>query len=131
MLDILKNIINRGENQKPIEFEFSGQIKFNLKIENLVIGYLTVEDSKWVFKYSEEFKTQDKYARLTGFSDLNKIYMSEVLWPFFKIRIPGLKQPMIKDIIRSEELDSENEVQLLRRFGEFSRSNPYVLKSEK
>jgi len=95
----------------------------------LVIGHLTVEEGKWVFRYAEDFRNQTKYARLTGFSDLNKVYKADVLWPFFKIRIPGLKQPMIRDIIEAEQLDESNEAILLKRFGKWSMSNPYILES--
>jgi len=129
MFNLFKNIAAKrnSKNLQPIEINFKGQIKFVLSIKELTIGYLTVEDGLWNYKYSDEFKSQDKYARLTGFSDLNKIYRTNVLWPFFKIRIPGLKQPMIKDIIEAENLDAKNEAVLLKRFGEKSMSNPYIL----
>ena len=129
MLNLFKKIIRKGgtTSLKPVEFNFEGQIKFVLKIKLLVIGYLSIENGLWHFIYSEEFKNQDKYARLTGFSDLNKTYKAEVLWPFFKIRIPGLKQPMIRDIIEAENLDSKNEAVLLKRFGKESMANPYIL----
>lgn len=129
MLNLFKKLITKEDNTNldPVEFEFAGEIRFTLKIKDLIIGYLSVEEGLWNFKYSDEFKDQTKYARLTGFSDLNKIYKAKVLWPFFKIRIPGLKQPMIKDIIASEKLDAQNEAVLLRRFGKKSMANPYIL----
>jgi hypothetical protein len=67
------------------------------------------------------------YAALTGFSDLHKVYKSQDLWPFFFIRIPWLKQLMIREIIKSEKIDGSNEAVLLRRFGSKSMSNPYIL----
>jgi hypothetical protein len=72
---------------------------FIVKIDDLVVGYLTRKNNLWQFNYSEDFKNQKEYYRLVGFSDLNKLYQSEVLWPFFKIRIPGLKQPMIQEVL--------------------------------
>jgi len=131
MLNLLKRLIYKGDTEslKPVEFEFTCEIRFTLKIKNLIIGYLSVENELWNFRYSDEFKKQSKYARLTGFSDLEKIYKTDVLWPFFKIRIPGLKQPMIMDIIESENLDAKNEAVLLKRFGKKTMSNPYILDS--
>jgi len=131
MFNLFKKILNKGEitNTSSVEFEVNGNIEFTLKIKELHIGYLTIEEGLWIFRYSEAFKTQTKYARLTGYSDLDKVYKTEELWPFFKIRIPGLKQPMIKDIIKAENLDETNEVQLLKRFGTKSMSNPYILES--
>lgn len=127
MIDLLRRIINNGQKSKPIDIDFKGTIEFELKINELIIGHLSVEDGQWVFKYSEQFKNQNEYARLTGFSDLNKIYKADVLWPFFKVRIPGLKQPMIRDIIKSENLDESNEALLLKRFGRLTMTNPYIL----
>jgi hypothetical protein len=131
MLALLKKLISKGEDHdiKPTEFTTNDHIRFILKIESLPIGYLHIENGLWTFTYSEEFKNQNQYARLTGFSDLNKVYKSDELWPFFKIRIPGLKQPMIKDIIKLEQLDGTSEAVLLKRFGWKSMSNPYILES--
>jgi len=131
MFKLFKKIISKGKSSEssPVEIEFTGSVNFTLKFKDLEIGYLTVEEGMWVFRYSDEFKSQEKYARLTGFSDLSKVYKAKVLWPFFKIRIPGLKQPMIRDIIEEENLDASNEVQLLKRFGRESMSNPYILES--
>jgi hypothetical protein len=58
---------------------------------------------------------------------LTKVYRKDSLWPFFLVRIPGLKQPAIKEIIEKENIDTENEVELLKRFGQKSISNPYEL----
>lgn len=129
MKEFIKKIF-RKDNEHPISFEFDGVIKFNLKINDLIIGFLKIENKKWTFKYSDEFKNQDNYRRLAGFSDLNKIYESNELWPFFKIRIPGLKQPMIKEILEKENLTGSNEAILLKRFGRKSMSNPYILEVE-
>ncbi|HMR90124.1 MAG TPA: hypothetical protein PKD51_18310 [Saprospiraceae bacterium] len=129
MRELFKRWLNKGENEsnKPISLGNISNIKFTLRLGELHIGYLYISEGHWVFSYSEEFKNQTQYARLTGFSDLNKVYKSDELWPFFKIRIPGLKQPMVRDIIRSEQLDESNEAILLRRFGLKTMSNPYIL----
>ncbi len=131
MIELLRKLIRKEESTvgKAVSSENKEVVKFTLKLGDLPIGYLTFADGLWFFTYSEEFKMQTKYNRLTGFSDVNKVYKSEELWPFFKIRIPGLKQPMVKDIIRTENLDESDEAILLRRFGKKTMSNPYVLES--
>jgi hypothetical protein len=58
---------------------------------------------------------------------LTKEYTSPTLWPFFRVRIPGLKQPAVREIILKENLDIENEAALLKRFGERTISNRYIL----
>jgi len=102
---------------------------FTLKIDSLNVGYLEHKNGERVFNYSDEFKQQRKYRRLIGFSNLNKEYVSNELWPFFKIRIPGLKQPMIREIIEKEKLDNQNEAALLKRFGYQIMTNPYILEA--
>lgn len=106
----------------------SEKITFKLKVDDLTIGILKCEDGLWRFKYSEEYKKNPgQYNRIIGFPDLSKEYTSDTLWPFFRIRIPGLKQPAVREIIDKEHIDAENEAVLLKRFGERTISNPYIL----
>jgi HipA-like protein len=88
---------------------------------------LTVIDGRWRFEYSEEFRRQKHLRPIVGFGDLVKTYESDELWPFFAMRIPGLKQTAVQDIIRKEHIDATNEVQLLRRFGRRTVANPFEL----
>lgn len=46
---------------------------------------------------------------------------------FFKIRIPGLGQSAIKEILSKENIYKRNELALLKRFGKRSIANPYIL----
>jgi hypothetical protein len=128
VIALFRKILNKGTETEDVSaVKADGDNRFVLKIKDLVIGHLWTEDGQWVYEYSEDFRNQDYYARLTGFCKLDKTYCFKYLWPFFQIRIPGLKQPMIKEIIRDENLDASNEAVLLRRFGRLSMSNPYVL----
>jgi HipA-like protein len=123
-----------SKNESDNDFELQVEIpkhedaKFILKVDEIKIGILTSKDGLWYFKYTDEFKDYvNEYNRIVGFSDLNKTYKSEVLWPFFQIRIPGLKQPAIQEILKNEKIDKANEVALLKRFGQKTISNPYEL----
>ena len=127
MINFIKNLFEKPDSDQMPTLEGNGSVKFVLTIGNLEIGYLTVEDGLWTFIYADKFKEQDKYRRLVGFSDLNKTYRNEVLWPFFKKRIPGLKQPMVQEILEEENIDKNDEVSLLSRFGKRISSNPYIL----
>lgn len=101
--------------------------KFLISYQNLNIGELELKDGIWKFFYSDDFKNQVNLAPLPEFPDINKVYSSQVLWTFFVVRIPGLKQPHIQDIIHDENIDANNEVELLKRFGKRTISNPYEL----
>ncbi len=111
------------------KFEKVGDVKrFYLHLEDMIIGELSFVDNRWSFKYSDEFKLDTNELNLiVGFPDLDKVYYSQELWPFFKIRIPGLKQPIVKEIIKRENIEINNHVKLLERFGKKSISNPYEL----
>lgn len=108
----------------------SSYIKFLLKLDSLHIGVLSFdeENANWIFEYAAEFKYYaEEYNLIIGFPDLNARYESKELWPFFQVRIPGLKQPRIKEILKEENIDPNNNVKLLQRFGEKTISNPFRL----
>lgn len=130
---MLRKIMNWfGKNDD--EFEMQVQVpeqedaKFYLKVDKIHIGTLYCEKGDWFFKYTDEFKKHsDEYNRIVGFPDLDRTYKSETLWPFFRIRIPGLKQPAIQEIPMKEKIDQSNEAALLKRFGNKTISNSYDL----
>lgn len=128
MLRKFINWFNKGDD----DFETQPQLpinegaKFILKVDDIRIATLHCDNGEWYFKYTDDFKNHaDEYNRIVGFPDLNKIYKSEALWPFFQIRIPGLKQPAIQEIIKNENIDQANEAVLLKRFGKKTIANPY------
>lgn len=100
---------------------------FILKYKNLDIGKLVFFDDVWSFAYSDNFKEQSEINPIIDFPDVNKIYKWDKLNPFFSIRIPSLKQPYIRELIKNEEIDPTNEVDLLKRFGYKSIANPFLL----
>jgi HipA-like protein len=129
---MIKSVLNKlfskdGGVEMATSIPTIEQGKLTLKIDELIVGFLSCEGGSWSFKYSEEFKSQEDYHNLIGFPHLEEEYSSDSLWPFFKIRIPGLKQPAIKEIVEYEEIDSLNEFELLKRFGRKTISNPYKL----
>lgn len=103
------------------------QVQFNLSYGKLVIGFLSINQGKWTFEYSEEFKRQSEILPLSNFPNKETVYTSEELWPFFASRIPSVAQleGMVKT--KKEELTERNEVSLLRKYGQRTITNPFVL----
>ena len=97
-------------------------IVFELTYRSLQIGALSLNAGEWSFRYSEAFKNQDKIKPLLDFPDVNKVYASEELYPFFTQRIPGVGQNVRKQ-------KNLNEVDLLKKFGKQTISNPFVLQA--
>lgn len=128
MLKIFKRLFAKENEQLQVHLPENEQATFELKIDNITVGRLHCEHGVWEFKYTDEFKQHaTEYNRIVGFSDLDKVYQNETLWPFFQTRIPGLKQPAVQEILQKEKIDQANEVELLKRFGEKTISNPYRL----
>lgn len=131
MIKKLINWFSKGEEDHGHTFgpDKNQNIDFILKVDDVEVAKLRCVNGIWEFQYTEGFKNQffKEYNRIAGFPDLYKTYKRESLWPFFLIRIPGLKQPAIKEIIEKEKIDSNDEAALLKRFGKHSISNPYEL----
>lgn len=127
MLKKLITWFSKSEEDAQARLPITDSIKFTLKLDDLEIGTLTSRSGLWYFQYSDAFKQQDVLNLIPGFPDINKVYQSEALWPFFKTRIPGLGQPKVKAILSKEQIDQKNESALLKRFGHQTISNPYIL----
>jgi HipA-like protein len=127
MLKKLKSWFNKEEDEIILPLPKDKDTRFLLTVDNLKIGYLCSRDGDWYFEYSDEFKNHTDYNRIIGFPELNRVYKSEELWPFFRIRIPGLKQPVVQEILKKENIDINDEVELLKRFGQKTIANPYKL----
>ena len=104
--------------------------KFTLSYKKLEIGSLTFKEGEWVFRYSDEFKNQNEIQPMIDFPDTTKTYRSDELWPFFLSRIPGLSQPAVKELLRKEKINKDDEAALLKRFGKTSITSPFTLVPE-
>ena len=131
MKKFLKKLFSKDEDDMEIAgLPQDEKATFILKVEDIDLGILKSENGEWIFMYTDDFKKYgEKYTTIVGFPDVDKIYRSEMLWPFFRIRIPGLKQPAIQEILEKEKINEQNEVQLLKRFGKKTIANPYQLLS--
>ncbi len=127
LANLIKKLFENEEQGGELSSPINENAHFILTFENLVIGNLYHSKGKWIFQYSEDFKNQDKIAVLIDFPSKDKKYEESFLWPFFAHRIPGLGQPKVQEIIKHEKLDSTNEIDLLRRFGHKTITNPFRL----
>lgn len=105
------------------------QVQFVLSYSKLIIGNLSVSQGRWTFEYSEDFKKQGEILPLSNFPNKELVYTSKELWPFFASRIPSVAQLERKAKITLSELSDRNEVNLLRRYGHRTITNPYTLQA--
>ncbi len=128
MIEKFINWFRKEENDEvKLHLPSDGKEKFVLKLDTIEIGYLECREGTWYFYYVERFKKMEGLYSIAGFPDLNKEYSSKSLWTFFQTRIPGLGQPLVKEILAKENIDKRNELALLKRFGKKTISNPYTL----
>lgn len=123
------NKIFKNEGHEGIETPIDVRVDFSLTFRHLTIGTLSLEKGLWSFAYSDEFKKQDRIKPLSDFPDMTKRYEFDHLHPFFLQRIPSLEQPKVRAVIKAENLDPTDEVQLLKRFGRRTIANPYHLQT--
>ncbi len=99
--------------------------KFELTFKNVLIGSLTLDNGQWHFGYSEVFKNQTKIQPIVDFPDVQKVYDSDTLFPFFAFRIPSQQRMKIQQLITPD--NAQDEILLLKQFGQQSIANPYRL----
>ncbi|MBR5957425.1 MAG: hypothetical protein IKZ99_03595 [Salinivirgaceae bacterium] len=95
--------------------------RFDLMLGVLPVGVLSYDDGIWKFFYSDEYKSQNKYEPLVNFPNLEQIYTSDQLWPFFASRLPGLSE------LKEKEKESMDMLTLLKKYGQHVITNPYKL----
>lgn len=125
----VKNIF-QTEEQIPLETPQLITASFFLFYQDLPIGTLELDKGMWVFSYTDAFRQQKELKKikpLVNFPDVSRIYKSTELWTFFATRIPGLSQPQVQEIVKREHIDTHNTVELLRRFGRETITNPFLL----
>lgn len=104
------------------------EAEFLLYLDNLVVGTLKVVDSKWQFEYSDEFKLKSDLRPIVEFPDLGRVYENEELWQFFASRIPSMEQPDVERAMLKDEIEDDDVIALLRRFGRRTITNPFELR---
>jgi HipA-like protein len=127
MFKKIKSWFSKDPDEESIVLPKEKEARFLLLVDNIKVGYLCSHNGDWYFEYSNDFKKETDYNLITGFPELNKVYKSDELWPFFRIRIPGLKQPSVIETLEKENIDKNDEVELLKRFGQRTIANPYEL----
>ncbi|WP_312636071.1 HIRAN domain-containing protein [Oscillibacter sp.] len=86
--------------------------------QNHVVGQLE-KGVKYTFKYSDDVENAIKegFKKLIGFEDLNKEYVSDILFPVFSSRLPDKKRRDISNILDKYHIKQYDEYLLLKNGG--------------
>jgi hypothetical protein len=124
LTSLLQGILGIGGLRAPADQE----MQLHLVHRDLLVGTLSLANELWRFEYSDSFREQSVVRPLVQFPEVDRIYSSEYLWPFFALRIPSVGRDEIRRIVDGDDgLDEEDLAQMLRRFGRKSIANPFTL----
>lgn len=94
------------------------------------VGTLTVEGDEFVFVYDTEFATNPTVRPLVGFSQLDKVYRSNELWPFFKTRIPPVDRDDVRVQLQQSNVEASDTLRVLGTVARAAIASPYVFELE-
>jgi HipA-like protein len=90
---------------------------------HVTVGYLTLEeDGRWAFAYDSAYRQQSDLRPIEGFDDLDRVYRSTALFPFFAMRIPDPQRADVRKRLR--DIEHPDATDLLRAFGRRSAASP-------
>jgi len=125
---ILKDRVGRWSGRATTQAAPSKvEAGFRLLLGERHVGSLSRFEGVWRFEYSEAWKQQKQFRPIAQFPDVQKVYESHELWPFFALRIPSLKQEAFRQIVEHDRVDAKDEAEMLSRYGKRTASNPFEL----
>lgn len=92
--------------------------------KGVTVGVLDYDGHAWTFRYDDEFKARRDLRPIEGFDDLERVYCSSVLFPFFAVRIPDVARGDVKRRLEEDRIRDPETTDLLRIFGRRVVSSP-------
>ncbi len=94
------------------------------KERHITVGHLEFDGKTWTFRYDDEYKRRSDLRPIEGFDELEKVYNSSVLFPFFAVRIPDPGRDDVKRRLEEDRVSHPEPADLLRIFGRRVVSSP-------
>ena len=110
-----------GRSSRPAQFSLKYHQEKDLIVE---VGTLTFDGSAWEFSYSGEYKTRSDLRPIEGFDEVDKVYRSTVLFPFFAVRVPDVERADVQRKLQMDHIKHPETADLLRIFGRRVVSSP-------
>jgi hypothetical protein len=118
--DTLRSMRAR-RRQKPARFV----LMYDPQAERPVtVGRLEFDGRMWTFAYDDEYKSRHDLRPIEGFDDLDRVYQSSVLFPFFAVRIPDIDREDVRRRLEHDRVRDPDPSDLLRLFGRRVVSSP-------
>ena len=111
----------RGSRQRYTRFELRYAPPSDAPV---TVGFLEFKSGSWTFAYDTAYKQRGDLRPIEGFDDLDRVYTSSVLFPFFAIRIPSPDRTDVKLKLQQDHISDPTLADLLRLFGRRVVSSP-------
>lgn len=89
-----------------------------------LIGRLSWEQGEYVFRYEPSYGG----TPISAFPNIEQVYRSKNLWPFFATRIPPLDREDMRKEINERKLGEDQTIEILGSVAKISAANPYEFK---
>ena len=90
----------------------------------ITVGHLEFDGSFWTYWYDDEYKHREDLRPIEGFGDVDKVYQSSELFPFFAVRIPDPDRDDVRRKLEAAHVRRPEITDLLRMFGRRVVSSP-------
>lgn len=91
---------------------------------DVTVGHLEFDGRMWTFRYDDEYKRRRDLRPIEGFDNVEKVYRSSVLFPFFAVRIPDVDREDVRRKLEEDCVRDPEPADLLRIFGRRVVSSP-------
>lgn len=110
---------------KPPQKKARFELRYAPQGETAVsVGELDYDGRMWTFRYSEEYKDRHDLRPIEGFDDLDRVYRSSLLFPFFAVRIPDADRSDVRMKLAKHKVRDPEATDLLKIFGRRVVSSP-------
>ena len=120
--EALRRVMRKSQGHKSARFRLDYLPEGGSPV---TVGHLAFEDGVWTFEYDEAYRQRrDDLRPIEGFDDLDKVYRSKVLFPFFAVRIPDEHRKDVRRRLEQYRIEAPDASDLLRMFGRRAAASP-------
>ena len=93
-------------------------------VEPVTVGHLRFDGTIWSFEYDDAYKDRVDLRPIEGFDDVDRVYQSSALFPFFAVRVPDLDRSDVRQRLDEDRIHDPELTDMLRLFGRRAISSP-------
>jgi HipA-like protein len=119
--EVFKRLMGRKRSEKSASFRL---VYAPPQGPRVTVGHLTFEKGWWTFEYAPEYRIRSDLRPIEGFDDLQRVYRSKSLFPFFAVRVPDEHRTDVQRRLAQDDIEDPDTSDLLRMFGRKAAASP-------